>query len=165
MGETEAGQELLTRIVNEVPFSTIAGDLQTYLLTARALEATGNAEMMASIMEQAEPLVLNDLRTANSRRNFSYALRYAGMVRSSYLDANKTESLDAFDEQVETLLAQAPYEVPQRIRKAYGLSTGSDTTGTNVPENLQQPGVTPPSTTPTSPPASDPSGQSGSSEN
>ena len=159
MGETETGQQLLTRIVNGVPFSTVAGDLQTYLLTGRALEATGNAGMMASIMEQAEPLVLNDLRTASSRRNFSYALRYAGMVRSSYLNANKTESLNAFDKQVEALLAQAPYEVPQRIRKAYGLSTDGDSAGATMPD-LQQPGVTPPSTAPAQPPASDPSGQS-----
>lgn len=158
-GHQEAGQQLLDRIVTEVPFSTIAGDLQTYLLTARSLEAVGDMEKMATIMEQAEPLVLSDLRTAQSRRNFSYALRYAGMIRSSYLDANKTDALQTFDRRVETLLAQAPYEVPQRIRKAYGLSTGSDSAGAEIPPGLQQPGLSPPSTAPTSPPGSDPSSE------
>ena len=156
-GHREAGQQLLDRIVTEVPFSTIAGDLQTYLLTARSLEAVGDMEKMAAIMEQAEPLVLNDLRTAQSRRNFSYALRYAGMIRSSYLDADKTEALQNFDRQVEALLAQAPYEVPQRIRKAYGLSTGSDSAGAEVPPELQQPGLAPPSTAPAPSSGSDPS--------
>ena len=153
-GHGDRGTALLDRLVNEVPFSTVAADLQTYLLTARAYESLGETGKMADIMQQAEPEVLAELRTATSRRSFSYALRYAGMLRSSYAGAGRTSALQDFDAKVDALLAEAPFEVPTDIRRAYGLSTGSDTTSLGAP-GLRPQGPSVPSASPT-PPASSP---------
>jgi hypothetical protein len=122
-----------------MPFSTVAGDARSRILMARAFEAVGDSARVVELMEAAEPLVLGDLRTASSRRNFSFALQYAGMVRMMYQQAGAQELLSAFDNQLETLLAQAPYQLPPDARSAFGLpSAVTDSAGgANLPSNLQ----------------------------
>jgi hypothetical protein len=126
-GRVQTADSLMTGFVERVPFSTIPADLQTYLLTARAFESTGNVDQAASIMKRAQPLVLNDLQTAQGRRSFSYALQYAGLVRS-YLVGSDAETLDTFDQRVDEILADAPFPVPNDVRRRFGLASESDTT-------------------------------------
>jgi hypothetical protein len=126
-GQVQTADSLMTGFVDRVPFSTIPADLQTYLLTARAFESTGNVDQAASIMKRAQPLVLNDLQTAQGRRSFSYALQYAGLVRS-YLVGSDAETLDTFDQRVDEILADAPFPVPNDVRRRFGLASESDTT-------------------------------------
>jgi hypothetical protein len=76
-------------------------------------------------------VVFNDIQTANSRRQFSRSLLFAGRVRRGLQDAGRQEALSAFDKELEALLAEAPYSVPPRIRRAYGLA--SDTSGGGPP--------------------------------
>jgi MFS family permease len=126
-GHAETGEQLLTNFTESVPFSTIPADMQTLFFTAQAYRTLGNTEKVARLLERAEPLVLSQLRTAGSRRRFSRALQYAGRIRSSYLKTNQKSATEAFDKKIDEVLANAPFRVPARIRRAYGLS--SDTTG------------------------------------
>jgi len=136
MGQTSTADSLMSGFVDHVPFTTIPADMQTYLLTARAFEATGNAQRATEVMKRAQPVVLQELRTASGRRNFSYALQYTGLVRS-YLTASDPETIDTFDRKVDQILADAPYPVPNDVRRRFGLATSSDTTQ-SLPQQLQQ---------------------------
>jgi hypothetical protein len=136
-GQTEKGLSMLNDFVEDVPFSTIPADMQTYLLTARAYQSLGAPDRVADVVQGAEPVVLNQLKTASSRRRFSYALQYAGMLRMSYQDAGRSDRLQAFDDRIEDILAQAPYSVPPKVRRAYGLSSQSDSTAQGLPSMMQ----------------------------
>ena len=80
--------------------------------------------------------MFNELRTANSRRSFSRALQYAGMMRRSYTDTGMSDATEAFDNRLNDVLSQVPYQIPPRVRQAYGLT--SDSAGTAAP-GLQPP--------------------------
>jgi len=134
---TATAERLLSNFTESVPFSTIPADMQTLFFTAQAYRSLGNSEKVAGLLEDAEPLVLNQLRTASSRRTFSRALQYAGRIRSSYLKANKTDATKTFDAKIEKVLSEAPFRVPARLRRAYGLA--SDTSG----GTMQTPGMMP----------------------
>ena len=125
--KVQTSEQLLNNFTASVPFSTIPADMQTLFFTAQAYRALGNTEKVATLMEKAEPIVLTQLRTANSRRQFSIALRYAGRLRSSYLKMSQKATTENFDQKIDKVLANAPYRVPVRIRRAYGLT--GDTTG------------------------------------
>jgi hypothetical protein len=133
----ETAEQLLTDFTEAVPFSTIPADMQTIFFTTRAYRTLGNPDKVAGLLKDAEPLVMEELRTASSRRQFSRALQYAGRIRTSYLETNRTEAMETFDEKIDRVLAQVPYQVPTRIRRAYGLAT--DTSG----EGLETPAVMP----------------------
>jgi len=153
---TQTAKRLLNNFTEEVPFSTIPADMQTFFFTAEAYRTLGNTGKVADLLKDAEPLVLNQLRTASSRRKFSRALQYAGRIRSSYLKANRKDATETFDQELDKVLANAPYRVPKRIRRAYGLA--SDTTGgatEKLPGMMSPPsrgGASPTSPQPSSPP-------------
>lgn len=126
---SEEGRQLLDRLMTAMPFETLAGDTRSYLLMARAYETVGATERVIDLMKQAEPIVLTDLREANSRRDFSYALQFAGMVRLTYRDVGRRDAMKAFDGKIEQILANAPYQVPNDVRAAYGLASSNDSMG------------------------------------
>jgi len=139
-GQAEDGEALIERLMAAMPFDTISGDARSRILMARAFEAVGDSARVVRLMEEAEPLVFGDLRDASTRRNFSFALQYAGMVRMMYQQAGAQESLSAFDNQLETLLAQAPYQLPPDARSAFGLRSSpqdSAAGGAGLPSTLQ----------------------------
>jgi hypothetical protein len=140
-GHANEGQELLDRLMAAMPFSTVSGDARSRILMARAYEAVGDSTQVVDLMQNTEPLVLSDLRTANTQRSFSFALQYAGMVRSMYQQAGARESLSGFDNQLEIVLAQAPYQLPDDARAAFCLPTPSaaDTASTLSPSSNLQP--------------------------
>ena len=105
---------------------------------------TRDTERLAGILEEAQPVVFNELRTASGQRQFSRALFYAGRVRSAFQKADQTDALDAFDQQLDALLAQAPYSVPPRIRRAYGLASDSAAGQRSMPMQLPGGGGTQP---------------------
>lgn len=148
----ETAQRLLNNFTEAVPFSTIPADMQTLFFTAQAYRTLGNTEKVAGLLKDAEPLVLDQLRTASSRRQFSRALQYAGRIRSSYLETNQTDATEAFDAKIDEVLSEAPFKVPPRIRQAYGLA--EDTTGGDLktPGMLSPPGGAPQQAPQSSPP-------------
>ena len=155
MGHADDATQLLDNFTASVPFSTIPADMQTLFFTAEAYRSLGSQDKVAGLLEDAQPLVLSRLKTSSSRRQFSRALQYAGRIRSSYLRTNQSEAVDAFDQKIDEVLANAPYRVPARIRRAYGLA--SDTAaGASGPSGLLSPptrgGTSPQPAAPSSPP-------------
>lgn len=145
-GHSDTGRRLLNDFTDSVPFSTIPGDLQTLMFTARAYRVLGEMDELASVLQDAQPVVFHELQTATNQRQFSQALFYAGRVRKAYVQADRDEELAAFDEKLDAFLDRAPYDVPARIRRAYGLS--SDTAGGQqevpiAPGGGQQPAPSP----------------------
>lgn len=146
---TERGRTLLNNFTEDVPFSTIPGDVQTLMFTARAYRALDAPEKLASVLQEAQPVIFNELRTASTQRQFSRALFYAGRVRKAFVQADQQAALDTFDQELDALLAEAPYSVPQRIRRAYGLE--GDTAGggqQGMPMQLPQGGGAGPAPSP-----------------
>ncbi len=135
-GHQERAGRFLTDFTSQVPFSTIPGDIQTMMFTADAFRTIGDTENAVDILDRAQPEVFNELRTANSRRSFSRALQYAGMMRRSYTDTGMSDATEAFDNRLNDVLSQVPYQIPPRVRQAYGLT--SDSAGTAAP-GLQPP--------------------------
>ncbi len=132
-GHPKTAEGLLNDFTEAVPFSTIPADMQTLFFTARAYRSLGNTDEAARLLADAEPMVLSQLRTTSSRRGFSRALQYAGRIRSSYLKADQVDAVEAFDQKIEQVLAQAPFQVPARIRRAYGLASDSATEPSQMP--------------------------------
>lgn len=126
-GYPEDGRSLLDEFTDAVPFSTIPGDLRTLMSTARAYRALGDLETLSRVLQEAQPVVFNELRAAQGRRQFSQALFYAGRIRQALLEADEPDGVSEFDETLEKLLAQAPYRVPDNLRRAYGLNTDTAT--------------------------------------
>jgi hypothetical protein len=126
MGRMDTGRQLFDDFVDAVPFSTIPADMQTYLLTARAYDALGAYDRVAEIMKQAEPVVMHQIRTAQARRPFQYALQYAGMVRTAYQSAGQQDATKAFDRKIDEVLATVPFQVTPEVRRAFGLGGASD---------------------------------------
>ena len=138
--DPEAAREFLDAFVARVPFETIAGNVQSYVLTAQAYEAMGATDRVADIMVDLEPLVFDELRMARDTQEFLFALQFAGSVRMSYLDANRPEKVDAFDEAFDALRPQLPYDIPQEIMRDYGLADdiGPEDVPDDLPEGLPQ---------------------------
>jgi hypothetical protein len=152
-GHTERGRDLLNDLTASVPFSTIPGDVQTLMFTARAYRAIGDTQRLADVLQEAQPVVLNQIRMAssqNAQRQLSRALLFAGRVRKGLKEAGRSEALAAFDEKLEGLLAEAPTRVPPRIRQAYGLP--SDTSGSGQQPAIPSGAGSPPPVSPSSSP-------------
>lgn len=126
--------------------------MQTLFFTAQAYRTLGNTEKVAGLLKDAEPLVLDQLRTASSRRQFSRALQYAGRIRSSYLKTNQTDATEAFDAKIDEALSEAPFQVPARIRQAYGLASDTTDGGLKTPGTMPSPGAPPQEAPQSSPP-------------
>ena len=142
-GHSDTAERLLTDFTEAVPFSTIPADMQTLFFTARAYQSLGRTDKVAGLLADAEPMVFDRLRSASSRRRFSRALQYAGRVRSSYLKANQTDALESFDQELERVLADASFQVPARVRQAYGLASDSAREPSRMPAVPGAPPSTP----------------------
>lgn len=142
-GHPDESKELLDRLMTAMPFSTLAGDTRSYLLMARAYQTVGAPDQAASLMQEAEPTVFQELRQAESRRSFSYALQYAGMMRMTYQDVGQTEALNEFDTRLDEVLSALPYEIPNDVRAAYGLASDDSLDASEIPLQPSPPAQTP----------------------
>ncbi|PEN14372.1 membrane protein [Longibacter salinarum] len=145
-GYPDRARNLLGTFLDQVPFSTVAGDIQTFVLMARALEVAGDMDRTIRVMQESEPVVLHEVRQG-SRRSMTYALQYAGSIRGAYRDAGMEEALASFDSELEQALSDANVALSDRQRQMLGLAGSGDTNGM-PPEMLQpegaQPNVAPP---------------------
>ncbi len=129
----EDGRALLDELMTAMPFSTLDGDTRSYLLMAQAYQSVGDSDAVVRLMQEAEPMVYQELQQARTRRGFSYALQYAGLMRTTYQNAGNQEALQAFDQRVDELLQTAPFQVPNEVRAAYGLSRSDSGAALDVP--------------------------------
>ncbi|WP_103027757.1 hypothetical protein [Salinibacter altiplanensis] len=73
----------------------------------------------------AEPLVLDDLRTADDKRALQQALRQTGHLRALYRTAGAQAALSQFDDQLSPVLDRLPGALPHDVRRRLGLPTSS----------------------------------------
>ncbi len=121
-GHEEEARAFLDDFVEQVPFRTIAGNLQSYVLTAQAYESMDATDRVAEIMTDMEPMVFQELQQASSTQDFLFALRFAGSVRMSYQEANRPDRVEQFDMRFEELRRTLPYDIPIDILRDYGLT-------------------------------------------
>jgi hypothetical protein len=121
-GHEEEARAFLDDFVEQVPFRTIAGNLQSYVLTAQAYESMDATDRVAEIMTDMEPMVFQELQQASSTQDFLFALRFAGSVRMSYQEANRPDRVEQFDTRFEELRRTLPYDIPIDILRDYGLT-------------------------------------------
>jgi hypothetical protein len=121
-GHEEKARAFLDDFVEQVPFRTVAGNLQSYVLTAQAYESMGATDRVAEIMTDMEPMVFQELQQATSTQDFLFALRFAGSVRMSYQEANRPDRVEQFDARFEELRRTLPYDIPVDILRDYGLT-------------------------------------------
>ena len=127
-GYPDRARRLLGDFVDAMPFSTVAGDIQTFFLMANALETVNDTDRLLRVLEQAEPVVMSDIRTG-SRRSATYALQFAGFIRATYGREGRTEQLDAFDNNIETALEDSGFRLTPRQRQMLGLGEGNTMDG------------------------------------
>jgi hypothetical protein len=117
-----------------VPFAIVPGSLTDFLQLATAYEIVGNFERMAAMMHRAEPGILAQVYYARDEEELALALRYAGLVRVAYRNADAAERLRAFDADLDRTLADIGYDdLPDDIRRAYGLALRGDSAATAPP--------------------------------
>jgi len=136
-GYPDRARRLLGDFLDAMPFSTVAGDIQTFFLMANALDTVNDSERLLRVVETAEPAVMNDIRTG-SQRSATYALQFAGFIRATYQREGRTEQLTAFDNDIETALQESGFRLTPRQRQMLGLGEGSGLGGSMMDD------ITPP---------------------
>jgi hypothetical protein len=136
-GYPDRARRLLGDFLDAMPFSTVAGDIQTFFLMANALDTVNDSERLLRVVETAEPAVMNDIRTG-SQRSATYALQFAGFIRATYQREGRTEQLTAFDNDIETALQESGFRLTPRQRQMLGLGEGSGPGGSMMDD------ITPP---------------------
>ena len=94
-GEAEQAAALLDTLMANVPFDTIPGDEQSYLLLARAYFEAGHVEKAIGVAKGAEPLVLRRLEAAETPRDLERAGSYLQILRGIYLQVGDYDAAAA----------------------------------------------------------------------
>ncbi len=94
-GEGEEAGALLDTLMAKVPFDTIPGDEQSYLLLARAYFEAGYVEKAVDVAKGAEPMLLRRLERASAPRELERAGSYLQILRGIYLQVNDYEAAAA----------------------------------------------------------------------
>ena len=106
-GETEHAATLLDTLMVRVPFDTIPGDEQSYLLLARAYFEAGYVEKAVDVAKGAEPLVLRRLEQAETDRDLELAGSYLQIFRSIYLQGKDYDAASALSGRLADLLGDS----------------------------------------------------------
>ncbi len=94
-GEAEQAVALLDTLMARVPFDTIPGDEQSYLLLARAYFEAGYVDKAVDVAKGAEPMLLRRLERAVTTRELERAGSYLQILRGIYLQVNDYEAAAA----------------------------------------------------------------------
>ena len=86
-GRTDEAIELLDILMAKMPFDTIPGDANTFVMMANAYQSLGERDTALEIARRAEPLVLRRLEAARTQRQLELAARYVQLIRLVYMDA------------------------------------------------------------------------------
>ncbi len=99
-GRADKARELLDGLMEKMPFETIPGDLNTFVMLANAYHDAGDHDMAVQIAERAEPLVLRRLENASTQRQLELAARYVQLVRLVYMEAGDFEAASALGNRI-----------------------------------------------------------------
>lgn len=102
-GQLDEGLALMDLIMERIPFSTIPGDVSSFLFMAEAFRTAGERDRVVEILKTAEPLVLHRLNRAGSQAEMNYVSQFAQRMLQNYLQARDFEAAAAFDNQLREL--------------------------------------------------------------
>lgn len=110
-GETEQATALLDTLMARVPFNTIPGDEQSYLLLARAYLEAGDVEKATEVAKGAEPLVLRRIEHGETSRDLELASSYVQVLRGMYLQARDYEAASALNGRLADILGDSTLRI------------------------------------------------------
>ncbi|MDX1545845.1 MAG: DUF2723 domain-containing protein [Rhodothermales bacterium] len=129
LGQPGEARALLDTLMQQVPYETIPGDLQSYLFLARSYQMTGDKDVPVALMQKAEPLLLHYLSTGQTPYNQDFLERFVQAVQFTYLDARDFEAAATFSNRLAEALGDPYRQTPDELRQQYeGLFEDDSTT-------------------------------------
>lgn len=149
-GLTAAGREadairLLDDLNAKMPFSVIPGDARSWSYMARSYLAAGANQKATALANQAMPLALNQLETAQGE-NQQYAVGFFQMLRALLIAGNDFEAAARLSSRVATLvgnpsLAQTVEQIRAEVdttRRSLGLAVRGTRPDTARPDTARR---------------------------
>ncbi len=116
-GDRPQAVALMDRLMTEIPFQTIPGTPQSYLVVARALQMIGENDRAVAVWKDAEPVVLNQLKRAQTRRQVDSLIRFIQMIQLGYIEVSDFEAASAFSDRIAEALDDDIYrQTPEQLR-------------------------------------------------
>jgi hypothetical protein len=107
--DPDTAVELLDRLMREIPYSTIPGTPQSYLVVSRAFQAAGANDRAVEVLRGAEPVVLDQLKRATVRRQVDQLIRFIQMIQLGYIEMADFEAAAAFSNRIADALGDDIY--------------------------------------------------------
>ncbi len=108
-GQANEGKALLDTLMARMPFDTIPGDANTFVMMANAYQSVGDRERAVELARRAEPLVLWRLENASTQRALELAARYVQLVRLVYMEAGDFEAASQLGGRVADLFGDSAF--------------------------------------------------------
>ncbi|MEZ4702451.1 MAG: DUF2723 domain-containing protein [Rhodothermales bacterium] len=116
-GDRTEAIALMDRLMDEIPFTTIPGTPQSYLVVARAFQLLGVSDRAVEVWRSAEPVVLDQLQRARTRRQVDTLIRYIQMIQLGYIELSDFDAAAAFSNRIADALNDDVYrQTPEQLR-------------------------------------------------
>jgi hypothetical protein len=127
-GESELGREMLVSLMEQVPFSTIPGDVYSTISLARAFETLDAPEWVRTCLDAAQPLLLDRLARARSDRDIQQLNQFIQMVQVSYFRNGDFDRAAELSQRIAEIAGDSSVaQTEEELRALYGgLSRSAD---------------------------------------
>ncbi len=126
VGRREEALALLDTLMAEMPFETIPGDANTFIMMANAYHDAGNQELAVNIARRSEPIILRRLRAATTQRQLELAARFVQLIRLVYMEAGDFEAASLLGDRVADVFGDSTFrQSPDELKRLYERSFGS----------------------------------------
>ncbi|MEM6647773.1 MAG: DUF2723 domain-containing protein [Bacteroidota bacterium] len=120
MGDAAGAREILDLVMEKVPFETIPGDVRSFILLARTYAAIGDEDTSTRLLNRAEPLVLHDLKRAQSTPAMDRAIQFFQMLQLAYLQDENFDAASTLTGRLAETLGDPSYsQTPEEMRRLY----------------------------------------------
>jgi hypothetical protein len=132
-GEQEKGLEMLTSLMEMVPYNTIPGDVYSTISLARAFEALDAPESVRTSLDAAQPLLLDRLANARSDREIQQLQQFIQMVQVSYFRNGDFDRAAVLSQSIAEIAGDTSVaQTEDELRALYGsLSRSAEPTSEN----------------------------------
>ncbi len=140
-GRPDQAAELMDYVMERIPFETVPGDEQSYLLVARAYQAAGKTDKIPPLLKRAEDMLVHRLEYGGPA-GMQTASRVVDALFYSYLEAHNFEAASAFQNRLASVGGMGLREVtPEELRRTmddafHDDSATADTIGSAVTDTL-----------------------------
>ena len=135
-GDREGAVELLDFLMEKIPYEVIPGTERSHLIVARAYQLTGEKEKAVEIWQKAEPLVLDNLKRAQTQTTLDQTARFMQMMQIGYMEVGDFEAAAAFTNKIAEAIGDDSYrktaaEFEADSRRLFPPAPASDTAASN----------------------------------